>query len=140
MLFVWHAHNVGVLRRRRVDALGYSDVFLAGAGENACTRNGRLVTGLDSPDSETVGQCDLHIKTFPPRQGGHDSAAVDVEAEKLGHEGSLRTCEHAAWIPSGFDPSVIHHHDSLGERERLRLVMGDINGGKTELFLQHGKF
>src|SRR5215467_5926223 len=119
MLFVWHTHNVGVLRRHRVETLGNPDVFLAGAGENARARHGRLVTRLDAPYSEVVGQCDLHMKTLRPRQGGHDSAAVDVEAEKFSHKGSLRPSKHAAWIPGGFDPSVIHHHDSLSERERL---------------------
>ena len=62
---------------------------------------------------------------------------VHVEAEEFRDERRPRACEHAARIADGLDPAVVHHRDGLGERERLGLVVGDVDRGKAEALLEH---
>src|SRR5215813_4510125 len=139
MLLARYARDIAMWQLCRIGTFGDRNVLLTCADENAGPRDSWLVIALDTPDSETFGQCNLHMQTFLARQHVHDLAAVDVETKKFSHEGRLRAREHVARIPDGFDSSVIHDYDLLGERERLRLVMGDVDGSEAELFLKDGK-
>src|SRR5215467_1433616 len=103
MLFARYAHYIAKWQLYGIGAFGDRDVLLTCADENAGPRDSWLVIALDAPDSETFGQCNLHMQTFLPRQHVHDPAAVDIETKKFSHEGRLRARKHVARIPNGFD-------------------------------------
>ena len=57
-------------------------------------------------------------------------------ADEAGHEEIRGPLEHLLRRAELPDPARLHHGDPIGERERLRLVVGDVDGRRPHLVLQ----
>ena len=78
------------------------------------------------------------------RRRQHDKLAVDhldlarqhiLAAEELRNVAVVRTGVDVARRPGLLDLALLHHHDDVGERDRLELGVGDVNEGDPKLAL-----
>ena len=59
-----------------------------------------------------------------------------MAADEAGHEFGAGAVEDLARGALLLDPALVHHHDVVGQRQRLVLAVGDLDEGDAELFLQ----
>ena len=65
-----------------------------------------------------------------------DGAFDKVDAaHKVGHKFTVGCFVNFAWCPTLNDPAIAHHSDFVRERQSLRLVVCDVNGGDAHLAL-----
>ena len=76
-------------------------------------------------------RADLH----PIGTGNHRVEQVHL-ADEIGNEGAARTAVDLRCASDLLDATVVHHHDLVGHRHRLLLVVGDHDGGDAEAPLQ----
>src|SRR5262249_21559518 len=66
-----------------------------------------------------------------------DGAADEIGgADEIGHEPVDRLLVDLARRADLDDPALVHDRDLVGERERLALIVGDVDGGEVEVALQ----
>jgi hypothetical protein len=66
---------------------------------------------------------------------GHRPQPVDL-ADEAGHERRRRLAIDLQWRADLLDHALVHHHDAIGHRQRLLLVVGDHDGRHAEPALQ----
>ena len=79
--------------------------------------------------------------------GRLDEPAVDCMAlhdvcgaEEIGHERAARRPVDGGRVANLLDVPAVHHHDAVGDRQRLRLVVRDVERGDVEAPLQLADF
>src|SRR2546425_3280032 len=57
------------------------------------------------------------------------------DADEVGDEVGAGPRVDLLWAPDLLDPAVPHHRDAVGDRERLLLIVGDVEGRDPEVLL-----
>ena len=71
-----------------------------------------------------------------PDGGVGDAGADDVEgADEGGDEGGGGVVVDGEGVADLLGHALVHHHDAVGHRQRLLLVVGDVDGGDAERLL-----
>src|SRR4029079_16794165 len=84
----------------------------------------------------SVGQLDPLLRCRSSKSSlEHDSSTVKLTCKGSG--GLLVNLLRRADL---FESAAVHHGNTVRERHRLRLIMGYIENGERELFLQRAKF
>lgn len=81
------------------------------------------------------GRVDVQLPEWGVEEGvcggvGVDGCGDEVGgAQELGDEGGGGGLVHLAWRCELFDAALAHDGETIGERERFFLVVGDVDGG-----------
>ena len=109
-------------RRRRLLAMPASSTF---SGRMATS----TVPGAGSPGTQSLASADEQI---PPSSSPGRKFMVPTKA---GREAAQRLAVDLERRADLLDIALVHHADAVGDRQRLLLVVGDVDGGDAEAAL-----
>ena len=80
------------------------------------------------------------MRVLAPTKIAVDDVAVDQvhrrRTDEAGDEVVGRAVVDVGRRPELLDAAAVHHHDAIGERHRLDLVVGDVDGRRPDLVMQ----
>ena len=109
-------------------------MLLAQAGNHRRAGGDGVIIIDYAPERKPVSKRHLRV-TLPIRPVGRRPQQCSrpyIEPEEARNERRTWTSEDLARRPDRLDAPPVHDHHRLGERERLGLVMGHIDGGEAE--------
>ena len=120
-----HTAEERLLRRGSTIAGGEARVGGPEDQRRAAAHGPRVRQAL-GPDGDTVRR--------------RDAGKLVRHSEELGREGAPGIGIDFLWTPGLNDPAGVHEDDSIGDGERLFLIVGDIDGGDADRFLEPPHF